>query len=391
MTPDDEDKALRAVALQNAQSILLARGKAEQDLLRAKDALEIKTAELAQSLSMLRGTLESTFDGIMVTDEAGKIVGFNETYTRMWHIPRDMLDQASHRDVLQFISKQLDDPRAFMERVEQIHATALAESLDVIELADGRVFERFSKVRAGSDGLAGRVWSFRDITQRKQAERAAREGAARLQLAVAAGRMGDWSWEAASDLVALSPQAAQLFGLSHEVPITWKTMRDLLHPEDAERARIAVEQALANFADYDIEYRVNRPSGEQVWIAATGRGTYANDGSVLGMTGIVQDISARKRVEEALEDETRILELLNETGKSIASELDLQSLLQKVTDAATAAERRTLRRVLLQRQRARTARRFCSTRCPARRARRSKRSASRAPRRSSGRRFAASV
>jgi len=68
--PDDEEDLLRSVALQNAKSILLARQRAEQEMLRAKDELERRTQELVGSLAMMRATLESTWDGILVTDDA---------------------------------------------------------------------------------------------------------------------------------------------------------------------------------------------------------------------------------------------------------------------------------------------------------------------------------
>jgi PAS domain S-box-containing protein len=156
-----------------------------------------------------------------------------------------------------------------------------------------------------------------------------------LQLALSAGHLGDWTWDASTDAVSLSAEAARIFGLAPDARITWTQMRTLLHEEDRERARMAVEASLAAHADYDIEYRVRRAAGGERWIAAKGRGTYAGDGTVVGMTGVVQDITARKSVEEALEDETRILDLLNKTGAAIASQLDLESLVQTVTDAGT--------------------------------------------------------
>lgn len=130
------------------------------------------------------------------------------------------------------------------------------------------------------------------------AQQALRETSERLQLALSAGHLGDWRWDARTDAVSLSARAADIFGLPHETPITWTRMRELLHEEDRERARLAVEKAISGRTDYAIEYRVNLPAGGQCWIAASGRATYAPDGAVLGMTGVVQDITERKDAEE---------------------------------------------------------------------------------------------
>src|SRR5688572_13746662 len=135
------------------------------------------------------------------------------------------------------------------------------------------------------------------VGKRKGAQQREREGAQRLQLALSAGQLGDWSWDAASDRVTLGPRAAECFGLSGTAPITWTAMRELLHPADREMAREAIEAALLNHTDYDFEYRVMRLDGSEVWIAAKGRGLYADDGSAEGMIGVVQDVTERKRLE----------------------------------------------------------------------------------------------
>jgi PAS domain S-box-containing protein len=158
--------------------------------------------------------------------------------------------------------------------------------------------------------------------------------AERLRLALTASGLGDWSWDVRTDIVTISRRAAEVFGLPH-APITWAEMRSLLHPDDRERARIAVEHALAEKITYDIEYRVDRPSGERAWIAARGTGIYSADGEVLGMVGVVQDVTDRKSVEAAEREETRALEALQRTSIALSSTLDIQTLLQTVTDAAT--------------------------------------------------------
>ncbi len=167
-----------------------------------------------------------------------------------------------------------------------------------------------------------------------EAQKALQASAARLQLALSAGHLGDWAWDCATDIVALSPRAAQIFALDAD-SVTWTRMRERLHEDDRERARLAVETALADHVEYAIEYRLCLPSGEVRWVAANGLGTYSPDAAVLGMTGVVQDITARKGAEDALRDETRVLETLNRTGAMLSSELDLQALVQSVTDAAT--------------------------------------------------------
>ena len=84
---DDEDKLLRSVALQNANTILIARQRAERDLLEAKEALEQKTQELAYSLALMHATFESTTDGLLVTDDSGQVTTFNHRYVDMWGLP----------------------------------------------------------------------------------------------------------------------------------------------------------------------------------------------------------------------------------------------------------------------------------------------------------------
>ncbi|MGH8175196.1 MAG: response regulator [Steroidobacter sp.] len=178
----DEDERLRSVALQNAREVLAARQRAEGQLLQAKEALEVKTRELASSLAMLRATLESTADGILVTDDSGAITDFNERYLQMWRLDRAALNSRSHRDVLQAISAQFDDAGAFLARIDAIYASPENENFDVLELTDGRVFERFSKVQFVGARDVGRVWSFRDVTERVRAQQSLREQARILEV-----------------------------------------------------------------------------------------------------------------------------------------------------------------------------------------------------------------
>ena len=127
-------------------------------------------AELEQSLSTLSATLEATADGILVVDQQGKVVNFNQRFTKMWNIPDSTLASREDDQALAFVVNQLSDPKAFMTKVHELYAHVEEESFDMLLLKDGRIFERYSRPQQIGDKSVGRVWSFRDVTERRQAE-----------------------------------------------------------------------------------------------------------------------------------------------------------------------------------------------------------------------------
>ena len=172
---EPEEDLLRSVALQNAQSILLARRRAEEDLVQAKKSLEHRTEELAHSLAMMRATFESTSDAILVTDGAGKVTDFNAKFVEMWRLPAAAMEPKDHRHVLGIVSCSFAAPEQFVERVETIYASQPPETHDVLETLDGRTIERSTRMQIVDGRNIGRVWNFCEVTERKRAEQALRD------------------------------------------------------------------------------------------------------------------------------------------------------------------------------------------------------------------------
>jgi diguanylate cyclase (GGDEF)-like protein/PAS domain S-box-containing protein len=126
--------------------------------------------ELERSLSLLRATLESTADGILVVDGKGKMVSYNQAFVRLWRIPESVMVTEDDEQALTYVVNQLSDPDAFLAKVRELYSQPDAESYDVLEFKDGRVFERSSRPQRIGGKSVGRVWSFRDVTDRRRFE-----------------------------------------------------------------------------------------------------------------------------------------------------------------------------------------------------------------------------
>jgi PAS domain S-box-containing protein len=140
-------------------------------VLREEIAQRKKAEEKTKrTLSMLNAALESTADGILVIDTEGQITSYNRKYATMWNIPDSVLESPKQRTIAEYVKRKLKDPEGYSARVNELTAHPERESYDMLELNDGRIFERYSKPQKIGHTVVGRVWNFRDVTDRKQAE-----------------------------------------------------------------------------------------------------------------------------------------------------------------------------------------------------------------------------
>jgi signal transduction histidine kinase len=248
-TTNDEERLLHSVALQNARSILLARQRAEQELVRAKEALQARTDELARSLSMMHATLESTTDAVLATDDGGHVTLSNANFAGMWHLSEEVMATGEHGRLLEAMGRQVVDRQAFLERVEEIYATAPAESFDLLELADGRVIERFSRAQKVDDRVVGRVWSFRDITESAVAQAALREARDQAEAANRAKSefLAVMSHELRTPLNAIGGYA-DLIEMGIRGPVTDAQREDLRRIQTSQRHLLGLINEVLNYA-----------------------------------------------------------------------------------------------------------------------------------------------
>src|SRR5690349_12723415 len=119
--------------------------------------------DLRETLSLLSATFDSTADGILVVDLAGRILTFNRKFAELWLIPHSILAVRDAAQTLAFVLDQLADPEGFLARIRELYARPDASSFDVLTFKDGRIYERLSQPQRIAGKSVGRVWSFRDV------------------------------------------------------------------------------------------------------------------------------------------------------------------------------------------------------------------------------------
>jgi PAS domain S-box-containing protein len=284
--------------------------------------------DLSRTLSLLNATLESTADGILVVDLDGNMVSCNRKFREMWDAPESAFGERGSR--LAFVQDKVKDPAAFAARVLAIYASPEVESMDVIELNDGRVFERYSKPQRLHGAVVGRVVSFQDVTRQRGAEAALRDALAWQQAVFEGSRDAVLITDADSRFVMVNSAAERLTGFSRDELLTMR-IPDLHDEADLEAYRQYHDPIMAG-QEHVTEALVRRKDGTKVPVEFNGR-RITQGGRPL-MHTVARDITERVATAAQLASHVRRKAALAQLGEQALAGHPVQLLLTAVCAAA---------------------------------------------------------
>jgi len=268
---------------------------------------EAEAAQI-QAISLLQATLGSTADGILVVDRQGKVIDCNARFFELWRLHGVSIESVDDQELLQAVLEQLERPEEFLSRVDELYAHPEETGFDILRFKDGRVFERYSIPQRVEGCAVGRVWSFRDVTERVRAEESLRKSEAQFRSLVEHLPAGVIVHDGDSRILLSNPEAARLLGLSRE-ELHGKAAADpAWHFCDEEGAPMPLESypfnrvlATGQLVEM-LVLGIKRADAPVTWVLVNAYPEFADSGELRQVVATFVDISERKRAGDAVQE-----------------------------------------------------------------------------------------
>ena len=303
----------------------LRRRLAEREQLNS--AQEGLGKQLKHAMSLLRATVESTADGLLVVDTRGNVASYNQRFLTLWNIPAEVAEQKSDRKLIDAVLDQLLYPEKFLKKVLHLYGHPEEESFDTLEFKDGRVFERYSQPQRIGKDIVGRVWSFRDVTEYVLMAKALEQSTAEFESILNAIPDAAIFVDMHRRTIRINPAFTRLFGYGMD-EMKGKTT-EILFTREADFREMGIRRHRSGGPQQEgtVEITYRRKDGTLFPAETIGSSVRDSEGNVIGYFCLHRDITERKKAEKELLEEKRISDVTINTLPGIFCLVDDQGRL----------------------------------------------------------------
>lgn len=268
---------------------------------QAEDALRWKTG-------LFEAHVNTSIDGILVTDPQGRKILQNQQLSGLFNIPPTLAENDDHAKQLVWTANRTKNPEQFVEKAAYLCAHQNELSRDEIELKDGTVLDRYTSPLNGRDGTYyGRFWTFRDITKGKQAEKTLREKEHLLSESQRLGHIGSWFADLTGPF-SWSEEMYRIFGVSPDAFIpTAESLFGLIQPDNRPAMQAWLAGCAAGAKPVEMEFRITRPDGLIRFIKGNSEAVYDVNHRLIHIAGTAQDITESKQAQAEREKLERMV------------------------------------------------------------------------------------
>ena len=311
--------------LESVAHNLLDEPDVQATVINFRDITERKLADEQINLqkALLESASEASLDGIAIISKERRWLHHNQRFIEMWSIQPELAANGDSRETVEVTRQQVVNPAEYLANINYLYENIDVSQQDEVHFKDGRIFDRYTgPVWAANGEIYGRIWYCRDITERRRAEETVKSSEARWRAVFDHAGIGIALLDMAGHPIQNNAALQQMLGYN-AVELSNMSFADFTHPEDADIDLALFRELAEGKRDkYQIEKRYMRKDGEIIWANMTATALRDDQGRMLIGVGMAEDITQRKRSEQALKTNEAWFRALIENSRDMIRVMD---------------------------------------------------------------------